>query len=369
MDTRLYVAAGGGGDALAAVMLHAEAAPDSHAVVATYAWDRLLIDPLPGPRPASDFTGLEQLAPPLWRVTPHSAPIPPAGSSLPRMASELGADLLLLDPYDGAVGMGNALAAALEIYAPSAVTIVDVGGDVLAHGDEAQLKSPLADLLALATCTRLAAEADVAVLGVGLDGELPSDYMHDRIAAHSGRKGPRLGPDAAAAVAPLLSWHPSEASGMLAAAACGVRGTVEVRDAGTHILLGDDAPDSWLIPARVVAGASELALRLVDTSSLPEAEEQVRAVSGRSELDYERRKAAELAGRPPHTVATPGGTEERYREFLAQAAQRGSDYVTIRRLAEQIGAPRGAQFEEWRRQLIAAEPHRYARPLWSVRPA
>lgn len=156
---------------------------------------------------------------------------------------------------------------------------------------------------------------------------------------------------------------------MLAAAACGVRGTVEVRDAGTHILLGDDAPDSWLIPARVVAGASELALRLVDTSSLPEAEEQVRAVSGRSELDYERRKAAELAGRPPHTVATPGGTEERYREFLAQAAQRGSDYVTIRRLAEQIGAPRGAQFEEWRRQLIAAEPHRYARPLWSVRPA
>ncbi len=369
MDTRLYVAAGGGGDALAAVMLHAEAAPGSRAVVATYAWDRLLIDPLPGPRPAGDFTGLEQLAPPLWRMTEDSAPIPPAGSSLPRMASELDADLLLLDPFGGAIGMSAALSAALEIYTPSALTIVDVGGDVLAHGDEPQLKSPLADLLALAACARLDTEVDVAVLGVGLDGELPGGYTHERIAAQSGRKGPRLGPGAAEVIAPLLSWHPSEASGMLAAAACGVRGTVEVRDAGTHILLGDDAPDSWLIQARVVADASELAGRLVRTSSLAEVEEQVRTVSGRSELDYERRKAAELADRPPLAATAPRGVDERYREFLAQAAQRGSDYVTIRRLAEQIGAPRGAHFEEWRTQLIAAEPHRYARPLWSLRPA
>lgn len=368
MDTRLYVAAGGGADALASVMLHAEAAPGSRAVVATYAWDRLLIDPLPGPRPASDFTGLEQLAPPLWRLTANTAPIPPAGSSLPRMAAELGAELLLLDPYDGAVGMGAALAAALEVYEPSAVTIVDVGGDVLARGDEPQLKSPLADLLAVAACTRLDVGVEVAVLGVGLDGELPGGYTLERIAAQGGRKGPRLGPGAVEAIAPLLEWHPSEASGMLAAAACGVRGTVEVRDAGTQIRLGDDAADSWIIAGKVVAAESELVRRLVETSSLQDAEEQVRAISGRSELDYERRKAAELAARLPQPENSQDLIEERYREFLVRAAERGSHYVTIRRLAEQIGAPRGAEFEAWRKRLIAAEPHRYARPLWSVRP-
>lgn len=371
MDTRLYVAAGGGADALASVMMHAEIDPGSRAVVATYAWDRLLIDPLPGPRPASDFTGLEQLAPPLWRLTANSAPVPPAGSSLPRMAAELDADLLLLDPYDGAVGMGDALAAALEVYQPSAVTIVDVGGDVLARGDEPQLKSPLADLLAVAACTRLNAgvDVDVAVIGVGLDGELPGDYTLERIAAQGGRKGPRLGPGAVEAIAPLLSWHPSEASGMLAAAACGVRGTVEVRDAGTQIRLGDDAPDSWIVAAKVVAAESELVRRLVETSSLLEAEEQVRAVAGRSELDYERRKANELAERRPLPENSQDLIEQRYREFLARAAERGSDYVTIRRLAEQIGAPRGAEFEAWRTRLIAAEPQRYARPLWSLHPA
>ena len=369
MDTRLYVAAGGGADALASVMLHAEIAPGSRAVVATYAWDRLLIDPLPGPRPASDFTGLEQLAPPLWRLTENSAPIPPAGSSLPRMAAELDADLLLLDPYGGAVGMGAALHAAVKVYEPTAVTIVDVGGDVMARGNEPQLKSPLADLLAVAACTRLDVGVEVAVLGVGLDGELPAGYTLERIAADSGSKGPRLGPDAVETIAPLLAWHPSEASGMLAAAASGVRGTVEVRDAGTHILLGDEAADSWIMAGEVVAAESELVRRLVKTSSLQEAEEQVRAVAGRSELDYERRKAAELAARRPLAENSRNGIEERYRTFLVQAAERGSDYVTIRRLAEQIGAPRGAEFEAWRKRLIAAEPHRYARPLWSVRPA
>lgn len=370
MDTRLYVAAGGGGDALAAVMLHSEAAPGARAVVATYAWDRLLIDPLPGPRPASDFSGLEEVATSLWRLTPESAPIPPAGSSLPRMAAELDIDLVLLDPYEGAVGMAAALSAAVQVYKPSSVTIVDVGGDVLARGDEPQLKSPLADLLALAACTRLDTEVDVAVLGVGLDGELPGEYTLARIAAHGGRRGPRLGPDAAEAIAPLFAWHPSEASGMLAAAACGVRGTVEVRDAGTHILLSDTAPESWLVPAPLVAAASELARRLVDTSSLLEVEEQVRAVAGRSELDYERRKAVEFAGRPLRSSSGgDDGLEERYRDFLARADERGSDYVTIRRLAEQIGAPRGSEFEAWRTRLIAAEPHRYARPLWSLRKA
>lgn len=368
MDTRLYVAAGGGGDALAAAMLHAETAPGSRAVVATYAWDRLLVDPLPGPRPAEDFVDLEEVAPALWQVTARSAPIPPAGSSLPRMAGELGADMLLLDPYWGAAGMGAALAAAIEVYNPTTVTLVDVGGDVVARGGEPELKSPLADLLALAACTRLDAPVEVAVLGVGLDGELPGAYVLERIAVAGGRPGPRLSPEAAEAIAPLLAWHPSEASGMLAAAACGVRGTVEVRDAGTHILLGNSAPDSWLIPASKLLDSGLLARELVDTTSLHQAEEKVRAVCGRSELDYERRKAAELGASTTQVAASQdGGIAERYRAFLAAAAQRGSDYVTIRRLAEQIKAPRGAGFERWRAELIAAEPNRYARPLWSLR--
>ncbi|MEV6566188.1 DUF1152 domain-containing protein [Streptomyces kronopolitis] len=47
---RLIVAAGGGGDAVAAAMPDAALyGAETPAVVLTYAWDRLLADPMPGP--------------------------------------------------------------------------------------------------------------------------------------------------------------------------------------------------------------------------------------------------------------------------------------------------------------------------------
>src|SRR5689334_8326554 len=98
------VAAGGGGDAIAAAML-AQAVPDTNAVgIATMAWDRMIVDPLPGPRSVSDFTGLDERNGHLV-VTPGTRPVLPAGSTLPRLAAELPLPLVLLDPTDAAVGL------------------------------------------------------------------------------------------------------------------------------------------------------------------------------------------------------------------------------------------------------------------------
>lgn len=82
--TRLIVAAGGGGDAVAAAMLDVALYGDEdQAVILTYAWDRLLVDPVPGPRGPSDFTGLEPLTASVWSAPAEARPIAPAGSTLP----------------------------------------------------------------------------------------------------------------------------------------------------------------------------------------------------------------------------------------------------------------------------------------------
>jgi hypothetical protein len=107
------VAAGGGGDAIAAAVL-ANAVPNTNAVgIATMAWDRLIVDPLPGPRSASDFDGLDEHDG-YFVVTPDTQPVLPAGSTLPRLAAELPLSLVLLDPAGGAVGLRAYLAAAMK---------------------------------------------------------------------------------------------------------------------------------------------------------------------------------------------------------------------------------------------------------------
>ncbi len=67
------------------------------------------------------------------------------------------------------------------------VVALDVGGDILASGYEEALWSPLADSLTLAAASRF--DSLVAVLAPGADGELPQDYVIERISEVATRGG------------------------------------------------------------------------------------------------------------------------------------------------------------------------------------
>ena len=82
--------------------------------------------------------------------------------------------------------------------------LVDVGGDVLAHGDEPGLGSPLCDAVLLAgapACGRRGPVGPGAIFGAGCDGELTPDEVLARVAevaAGGGLLGARgLTPEAA----------------------------------------------------------------------------------------------------------------------------------------------------------------------------
>jgi hypothetical protein len=362
----LYVAAGGGGDVLAATMLHTaqDEAGSERPVIATYAWDRLLVDPLPGPRGVGSFSGLLRIGDQTVLVTPSSRPIPPAGSTLPRLAAQLPVRLMLLDPYYGGSGIVAQLHEALDVFGCDRVVLVDVGGDVAARGDEVELKSPLADTLALAACAALPVPAEVVVLGVGLDGELAADHVRVRLAAAGGACAFSLRPQHVTTLAEVFRWHPSEASGMLAAAVSGVRGLVEVRDGGMSILLDDQCAEVWTAPASSLAANSLLAPELTGTSTLDEVERVVRRICGSSEIDLEREKATRLL-KDPRISITLAELDDRVRAFRAACRSRGSDFVTYRRLAESVRLP--AKDYEWMRAHLAADPGQWpSLPLYGV---
>jgi hypothetical protein len=360
---QVFVAAGGGGDVIAAAMLAARGELNGPVNVATFSWDRLIVDPLPGPRSVDEFVGLVRLADGVHQVMPTSRTRAPAGSTLPRLAGAMSARIFLLDANDGAVGLGRQLAGIARYVGADELTLVDVGGDVVAAGNEPGLRSPLADTLCLAGCLRSGVPASVVVCGPGLDGELDEATVLARWRTLGSRALPALTEAHVKEFLPILDWHPSEATGLLIRAAIGARGTVEVRDAGILVALSEHSASIGILDASRVADGSSLFAPLADSASLSEANERLRAVRGTTELDYERTKA--LRGTEsvvPDDARAALAVVDRLTE---QARQRGVDYLTVRRLIELAGC-RGTGVEVLAGLLKECRPEQYNPPLWSV---
>jgi hypothetical protein len=364
----IYVAAGGGGDAIAAWALHMARWPLVRPIIATFAWDRLMIDPIPGPRSSSDFDGLEPYDDHNEAFRPDTKPKPPAGSTLPRLAAAIDAKLLLLDTSRGATGLRAQIRSVARTANADHIELIDVGGDVLAHGDEPTLRSPLADALTLAATEGQEAAVDVRMIGAGVDGELPAATVLAYVQAVGGAATQRLSSEDARRIMPILEWHPSEATALTAAAARGIRGTVEIRDGRHAVELTDDTPVVFSVDHAAAFAHNEAARAVHNSTTLDAAETAVYGFCGRSELDYERRKAAARQQAAHRRGLPPEQLVDAAQRYCDNAAVRGIDFVTFRRIAEELGL--GArEASSLRRQLIARTPERYTAPLWSVRPA
>lgn len=366
MATTVLVAAGGGGDALAAnVIQQATAGAGQRAVFVSWSWERLIVDPVPGPRDPTGFRGLQRCGRWNYRVRPQTVTRPPNASLLPRLAAALGTELYLLDPREGATGLHRQLAELIELVGADIVQVVDVGGDILAVGQEPGLRSPLADSLVLAASADLGLPTDVLVAGAGLDAELPESVVLQRCEALGGQPWYRLGPEDVAPFLPLLRWHPSEVTGLLLRAAQGYRGVAELRDGGHHVRLSDGSPDVYRVPHAAALGVNELAQPLRSTRSLADAEGVLGARGRPSEIGYERRKATRLT-----ETATPVDVDvilrwlaEQQDELLAE----GVDFLALRRIADAVGLS-AAQLSDLGRALDVRHHPQYLPPVWVVRP-
>lgn len=359
--TRLIVAAGGGGDAVAAAMLDAALyGAEGPAVVFTYAWDRLLVDPVPGPRGPASFTGLRALTRSVQVVPGDARPVAPAGSTLPRLAAELPQTFALIDPHQGAEGITRQLEELIQHLEPESIDLLDVGGDILARGDEPTLRSPLADALTLAACCQVNAPVRLLVAGPGLDGEIPAADLRDRM-------GPTLLTLTAEHVEPIssvLEWHPSEATAMLSATARGVRGLCEIRDAGLPVPLTDEGPTIHEADLDDALTRNELARAILASETLDEVEQRSREICGYSEVDYERNKASWL-GIQREQKLDPETTLHRLDHFEAEARSRGITHTTFRRLTEALDL-NGKQRQDLRALLLSRRPEQYQAPLWHI---
>ena len=169
----------------------------THFVLGGVAWERIVVDPKPGPRPLDEIVGARRLGPTAALARAGTATSDGIALCEARMAEHLGTETVLIDVTSGAAGVEQALVAAAGELGCDLAVCVDVGGDVLAHGDEPGLASPLCDAVMLAGAVAASGEVPAigAVFGPGCDGELTADEVLERIASLARRLATRHRPE------------------------------------------------------------------------------------------------------------------------------------------------------------------------------
>ncbi|WP_187369007.1 DUF1152 domain-containing protein [Baekduia soli] len=294
----LVIGIGGGGD-VAGALAAAEAirALGTEAVVGGITWERRPVDPLPGPRRLDEIIGAEVLHEAVALAAP--ATTGPGGFRFCEadMAAFLGEPTVLVDPNPGPAAIAAGLDVAARHLGCDLVVLLDVGGDVLAHGHEPGLASPLADATMLAAAPRMATPVLGVVFGAGCDGELTPAEVRERlaeVAAAGGDLGELALPGAALdRVEAALAVVTTEASAMAMRCARGETGVVPIRGGRRSVpLTADGGRLSCFDPVVAMGSAARLAAAVAQACSLQDAQAILAARGVRTELDYERDAAA-----------------------------------------------------------------------------
>jgi hypothetical protein len=276
-------------------------------VLGGVSWERRPIDPEPGPRRAEEIENARPLGPAVLAAGAdtrvRSSGVRFAES---RMAEVLGEETVLVDPNHGPAAIATGLREATAAFGCDLIVLVDVGGDVLAQGDEPGLGSPLCDAVLLAAAVRLE-EASApgllgAVFGIGCDGELTPDEVLarlDELERAGGLLG-RLPIDEAVAgrLDGAVAAVPTEASALALRAFRGESGPVSIRDGRRQVDLRPLAAATvFFDPAVAVRTVAPLAAAVAEADDLDAANEALHELGVRTELDWERDA--------PHTSLPP----------------------------------------------------------------
>jgi hypothetical protein len=259
-------------------------------------WERIVYDPLPGPRSLSEVKNVRVIHRFAWMANSESSTDTGVLFAESRMAAALGTEVLLIDINGGVQGVVDGLEAAARRLATDLLVGIDVGGDSLAEGSEPGLRSPLADSIMLAAFAELERRGRRVVWGVygyGSDGELSTAEIEaalSKIAAAGGLLGAwGLTPKITAELDEIVNSVPTEASAIPLQCFHGAWGQRTIRGGRRAVRL---TPLTTLVfflsAAKLFDTLSRPAQALRHSQSLEDANRALRQLGIYTELDYER---------------------------------------------------------------------------------
>lgn len=262
-------------------------------------WERFVYDPVPGPRRLLEVRNVRVLHPYAWMVNGATHSHTGVRFTETEMAALYGWEVLHIDINGGTAGAIAGLEAAISSLGIDLIVGIDVGGDSLAYGGEAGLRSPLADAVMLAAFTELEKKGVPAIWGVfgyGSDGELTTDEV-ERALARVAEAGGLLGasaltPQIVRELEDVILKVPTEASAIPLRCARGAWGNTKIRyDERTVRLTPLTTLTFYLTPSAVFESVARPARTVASSTSLEEANTALNGLGIKTELDLERERA------------------------------------------------------------------------------
>jgi len=301
----LVLGIGGGGDVIGSLALARRCEElGTPFALGGVAWERFARDPRPGPRPPEEIRGGRAVGAHAVLADAETATVDGVLFSEAYAARHLAsrghapAEVALIDATAGAAGAAEGIAAAADALGCDLVLYVDIGGDAIAAGSEPGLASPLCDALMLAAALRLGDRLPSlgAVLGAGCDGELSVEEVLARVAALARARAWIGTSSVTAAIAGELEeaarGSGTEASLQVARCARGAIGEVEIRGGRRSVALGPVGALAFCFDVGAAAQELPLARAVLEAETLEEARAALAGEGVRTELDWERDRAA-----------------------------------------------------------------------------
>jgi len=261
-------------------------------------WERSVCDPIPGPRKLCETRNVRALHEFAWMANAETQTVTGVYYAESRMAAALAQEVLLLDINGGVTGVVNGIETAMQQLQTDLLVGIDVGGDSLAEGHEAGLRSPLADsimLAAFAELERRGRRTMWGVFGYGSDGELTVDEIElalSRIGAAGGLLGGwSLTPQIAAELERIVQTVPTEASAIPLRCLSGAWGEQKIRGGERSVKLTPLTALTFFVSTKVLFETLARPAHAVQQSdSLADANEALHALGIKTELDLERER-------------------------------------------------------------------------------
>lgn len=257
-----------------------ELAPDVSTVIGGISWERRTLDPLAGPRAICELQGAEVVDRCAALASPRTVGPGNLVLSESRMSAFLkGERVALIDPGEGPLMAATGIIAVAHQTGCDAVILVDVGGDVLAQGQEVNLVSPLADAVMLATSPwleRAGLNVTAAIFGIGCDGELSPQVAREHISEVETLQGSchafTLRPERLPMLEQAASAVGSGTTALALRCARGQSGKIAINDGRQSALLTAAGAEIHLLEAMVaVSSVARLARIVVDAPSIEDA--------------------------------------------------------------------------------------------------